>query len=85
MPRNQKGWGRGLAAPIKLRDGHVIETMQQAAGLMTQRLPKERQLTPIWQKTAKMLMDAHASGKSADLEHATAQLRRALAWEGWGA
>ena len=30
------GWQRPLAYPIKLRDGHVIETMAQAAGLMTQ-------------------------------------------------
>jgi len=50
---------------------------------MTQRLPKARQQTPIWQKTAKLFMEAHASGKAVDFEHATAQLRRALGWEGW--
>ena len=84
-PPNATGWSQPLAFPITLRDGHVIETMAQAAGLMTQRLPKKRQLTPIWQKTAEMLMAAHASGKRLDIGHATAQLRRALGWEGWGA
>ena len=37
------GWQRPLAFPIKLRDGHVVETMAQAVAL-TQRLPKARQL-----------------------------------------
>jgi hypothetical protein len=45
-----KAWYLPLASPIKLRDGHVIETLAQAAGLMTQRLPKTRQLKPIWQR-----------------------------------
>jgi hypothetical protein len=51
MPKKRStetGWHRPLAAPIKLRDGHVIETLAQAAGLMTQRLPKERQLKSVW-------------------------------------
>jgi len=86
LPRTtRKGWGRPLPRPIKLRDGHFIVTMEQAAGLMTQRLPKQRQLKSVWQKAAKLLMDAYATGKRGDLEHATAQLRRALAWEGWAA
>jgi hypothetical protein len=51
------GWHRPLAAPIKLRDGHVIETLAQAAGLMTQRLPETRQLKPIWQRAAALLME----------------------------
>ena len=76
------GWQRPLAFPIKLRDGHVVETMAQAVAL-TQRLPKARQLKPIWQHTAALLMEAHASGKPDDLRHATAQLRRALDAEGW--
>ena len=79
------GWHRPLAFPIKLRDGHVIETMAQAAGLMTQRLPKQRQTKPIWQHTAELLMEAQASGKPADLQRATAQLHRALDAEGWAA
>ena len=79
------GWHRPLAFPIKLRDGHVIETMAQAAGLMTQRLPTQRQMKAIWQHTAALLMEAHASGKPDDLQHATAQLRRALDAEGWAA
>jgi ribosomal protein RSM22 (predicted rRNA methylase) len=41
------GWHRPLAFPIELRDGHIIETMAQAAGLMTQRLPKQRQTKAI--------------------------------------
>lgn len=44
----------------------------------TQRLPKARQLKPVWQRTAALLMEAHASGKPEDLQHATGQLRRAL-------
>jgi len=51
-----------------LRDGHIIVTLEQAAGLMTQRLPKERQLHSVWQKAAAMLMEAHATGKRLDLE-----------------
>ena len=61
------GWQRPLAFPIKLRDGHVIETMAQAAELMTLRLPKARQAKPIWQKTAAMLMQAHNSGRTITL------------------
>ena len=78
-------WHRPLAFPIKLRDGHVIDTMAQAAGLMTLRLPKARQVKPVWQHTASLLMEARASGKPDDLQHATAQLRRALDAEGWAA
>ena len=87
MKRNksplQTGWQRRLPQPIKLRDGHVIETMEQAAGIMTMRLPKRRQLTPVWQKTAAMFMQAHESGKHDDLDHAASQLQRALHSEGW--
>jgi transcriptional regulator with XRE-family HTH domain len=79
------GWQRPLAFPIKLRDGHVIETMAQAAELMTLRLPKARQAKPIWQHTAALLLQAHESGRRLDLDHATAQLRRALDAEGWAA
>ena len=71
------GWQRPLAFPIRLRDGQVVETLAQAAAL-TQRLPKARQLKPIWQHTAALLMEAHESGKSEDLHQATGQLRRAL-------
>jgi hypothetical protein len=81
--KSSPGWHRPLAFPIKLRDGHVIETMAQAAGLMTQRLPKQRQMKAIWQHAAALLMEAQASGKPVDLQHATAQLRRALDVEGW--
>ena len=52
---------------------------------MTQRLPKARQEKPIWQRTAELLMEEHASGKLDDLQHATAQLRRALDAGGWAA
>jgi hypothetical protein len=41
------GWQRPLAFPIRLRDGHVIETLAQAVAL-TQQLPKQRQLKPVW-------------------------------------
>lgn len=77
------GWRRPLAFPITLRNGHVIATMAQAAGLMTQRLPKGRQGKPIWQKTAELLMTAHRTGKRVDVEAATTQLCRALIIEGW--
>lgn len=77
------GWNRPLTSPITLRDGHVIETLGQAAGLITQRLPKARQEKAIWQTTAKMLMQAHESGKRDDIAAATAQLKRALSNEGW--
>jgi hypothetical protein len=69
MPSKVKpatGWQRPLAFPIKLRDGHVVETLAQAVAL-TQRLPKARQLKPVWQHTAALLMEAHASGKSVTL------------------
>ena len=83
MRKKTTGWKRRLPRPIKLRDGHVIETMEQAAGLMTLRLPKQHQLKPTWQKTAALLLQAHESGKRADLLEANSQLRRALDWEGW--
>ena len=83
MNKRTNGWHRPLAFPIKLRDGHVIETMGQAAGLMTQRLPKQRQIKAIWQHTAKMLMRAQKSGKKQDVHAATLQLCRALEVEGW--
>src|SRR5829696_1338820 len=38
LSQTKTGWQRPLGFPIKLRDGHVIETMAQAAGPMTQRL-----------------------------------------------
>lgn len=59
--------------------------MAQAAGLMTQRLPKQRQTKAIWQHAAALLMEAHATGLADDLQHATGQLRRALDAEGWAA
>ena len=37
------------------------------------------------QRTAALLMEAHASGKAEDLQHATGQLQRALDAEGWAA
>jgi hypothetical protein len=80
---NPTGWNRPLASPITLRDGHVIETLGQAAKLMTLRLPKARQEKAIWQKTAAMLMQVHASGRPDDIAAATSQLRRALSAEGW--
>ena len=54
-------------APVLIRD-------------LAQRLPKARQEKPIWQKAAAMLMQAHASGKSADIAAATNE-RRFLEWE----
>ena len=33
-------WNCPLAYPIKLRDGYTIETMKQAAGLITKQLPR---------------------------------------------
>lgn len=83
--RKTTGWQRPLSTPIQLRDGHVIETLAQAAGLMTKRLPKTRQLKPVWQRAAALLMEAHATGRPDDLQHATGQLRRALDAEGWAA
>lgn len=87
MPRKPRrkpaGWERPLAHPITLRDGHVITTMAQAAGLMTMRLPKARQEKPVWQETARQLLLARESGKKIDIAHATAQLCRALDAEGW--
>jgi hypothetical protein len=41
-----------------------------------QRLPKARQLKPVWLQTAALLMEAYASGRADDLQHATRQLRR---------
>jgi hypothetical protein len=81
--RQPVGWKRNLSFPIRLRDGHTIETMEQAAGIMTLRHSKQRQLKPVWQKTAGMFMRAHETGEADDLAHATLQLQRALNWEGW--
>ncbi len=78
------GWNRPLAYSLTLRDGSIIDTMAQAAHFMTQ-LPEARQQKPIWQHAAALLMEAHASGKPDDLQHATGQLHRALHAEGWAA
>jgi hypothetical protein len=56
--------------------GHVAASKQRQ---------KQRQKKAIWQHIAALLMEAQASGKSEDLHHATAQLRRALDAEGWAA
>jgi len=61
---------------------HGIGSGHAAASKQRQ---KQRQKKAIWQHTAAPLMEAQASGKSEDLHHATAQLRRALDAEGWGA
>ena len=75
-------WQRPLSFPIKLRDGHVIETMAEAAHLMTQ-LPQARQERPVWQHAAELVMQAHKGGKAKDIRAATDQLCRALQLEGW--
>jgi len=81
MARNREnaagaGWQRQLAFPVKLRDGHIMETMAQADDLIAQRLPKQRQTKPDLAADGSMLMTAHSSGLS------TGQLCRALAAEG---
>jgi hypothetical protein len=81
--KTPKPWTRTLAYPITLRAGDVISTMAQAAHLMTQRLPKSRQERPVWQHAAELLIEAHTSGKAADIRAATDQLCRALQLEGW--
>jgi len=85
MARNAKptGWNRALAYPIKLRDGDTIETMKQAAALITKQLPRGRQERAVWQYAVELLMQAHKSGKAIDIRAATDQLRRALQLEGW--
>jgi hypothetical protein len=77
------GWYRPLAYPITLRDRTVINTMAQAARLMTERLPLARQEKPVWQHAAELLMQAQKSGKAIDVRAATDQLCRALQLEGW--
>ena len=76
-------WNRPLAYPIKLRDGYTIETMKQAAGLITKQLPRGRQERAIWQHAVELLMQAHKTGKAEDIRAATDQLCRALQLEGW--
>ena len=46
-------------------------------------LPESRQLKPVWQTTAAMLLRSNETGKAVDMRHATAQLVRALQVEGW--
>ena len=77
------GWNRALAYPIKLRDGYTIETMKQAAELITKQLPRGRQERAVWQYTIELLMQAQKSGKAIDVRAATDQLCRALGVEGW--
>lgn len=71
-----------LWRPINLLDGRRIGTVAEAAAVMED-LPPARQLKPVWQKTCEMLLQAKESGDANDLQHATAQLRRALLVEGW--
>lgn len=71
-----------LSSTIVLRDGRQIKTLEEAVALLEQ-LPKTRQLKPLWQKTCEMLLQANKTKRKIDMQHATAQLCRALQAEGW--
>ena len=75
-------WNRPLAYPLTLPDGTEIATLRQAATLMMG-LPETRKSKPVWQHAAELLMQAHTSGKAADIRAVTDQLCRALQLEGW--
>jgi hypothetical protein len=59
--------------------------LAQMRQLENEQVKTARQIKPVWQCTAALLMEAHGSGKPDDLQHATGQLRRALDAEGWAA
>lgn len=73
-----------LSSVITLRDGRRIETLEEAVAIMSE-LPEARQLKPVWQKTCEMLIEAKETGDDDVIIHATAQLCRALQFEGWTA
>ena len=77
------GWSRPLAYPLKLRDGHTIETMKQAADLIIKQLPKGRDAKEVWQHAVELLMRANKTGSATDIRAATDQLCRGLQMEGW--
>ena len=76
------GWNRPLAYPLTLRDGTTIVTLRQAAALLMG-LPETWKSNPVWQRAAELTLQAHKSGKAADVRTATDQLCRALQLERW--
>lgn len=71
--------GRKLAYPITLTGGRQIETVSHAMALI-KGLPQARRDTDLWQTTVSWLKGAKTKD---DMQHATAQLKRALDREGF--
>lgn len=75
------GWDRPLARPVVYRGG-TLKTLGDAVYVLLA-LPLDRQAMPPWTYLGELLQRAHASGKAADIADATAQIGRALSFEGW--
>jgi hypothetical protein len=74
-------WSQFLASPITLRDGRVLVTLHDAAGLFERF--SEAMLAHGWNSYAvAMLIEAAETGNSALVEAATVQVQRALFREG---
>jgi hypothetical protein len=72
-------WTRQLATPITLKDGRVIETLNDARVIMRS-LPARSQSSDVWLYTGGLLLEAATSNVA--IGEAAAQLRRALRADG---
>jgi HEPN domain-containing protein len=74
-------WSKRLAAPIKLKDGRMLRSLDDACVLLIGL--NERSQSAMWcQHAAELLLKAADSGEPGDIEAATIQMRRALSREG---
>ena len=72
-------WSRPLSAPIVLKGGRVIVTLNDARVIM-ESLPTTSQSRDLWLYTGGLMLEAATS--NVPIGEAAAQLRRALRAEG---
>ena len=84
MARRRTHWDKRLAEVIRPTGGPIAElvTLRDAARFVTE-LESWRQARPHWVYAGELVLRAGESGKAADIEEATIQMRRALRVEGW--
>jgi hypothetical protein len=76
-----QAWNRSFKAPIALKDGGTITTLDDARHLMLA-LPERHQSRPPWQYAAELLLAAADRQEKYSTMDARAQLTRALTVEG---
>lgn len=75
---------RKLARTIKRHRGPAaqLDTLADAAQLIAD-LDQFRQVRPVWDRAAEMILIAATTGKAADVQEATRQMLAALEHENW--